>query len=76
MNSACQAVLDGSHAIAIEQALWAVEAGYTPREVIEACGHAWSARAPSWDDAVYVLAMAWRRQCAGNVVALASRRAA
>jgi hypothetical protein len=53
-----------SYARAIEQALWCAEAGIPAREVIAACGVDWPDRAPTWEDAVYVLAMSWRKHCA------------
>ena len=60
-----------SYARAIEQALWAAEAGIGARQVIAACGVSWPDKAPTWEDAVYVLAMSWRRHCADRPLGVA-----
>ncbi len=54
-----------SYAHAIEHALWCAGQGMTPRAVIKSVGMGWTAREPSWDDAVYVLAFASRRRGGG-----------
>lgn len=58
------AVEASSYGRAIEQALWFAAAGIPARQVIAACGVAWSDKTPTWEDAVYVLAMSWRKHCA------------
>jgi hypothetical protein len=63
MTSADQ-VQTTSYALAVEQALAMAEQGLTPRQVIEAVAVPWVPREATWDDAVYVLAYAWRKKCA------------
>lgn len=52
-----------SYGRAVQQAVYCAENGMTPLEVIEGVGLEWSEREPTWDDAVYSLAYAWRRTC-------------
>lgn len=55
-----------SYARAIDQTLEFAGTGMTPMDCIRAAGMGWSTtHAPTWDDAVYVLAYVWRRHCSG-----------
>lgn len=66
---------DAASAIAVEHVLWAVQAGLSPFEVIQATGLAWpSLGNPDWHDAVLALSCAWRRLSAAQIPPL--RRAA
>lgn len=56
-------IRETSVSLAIEQALEFADRGYRPAQALEAAGIPWQGREPSWEDAVWSLAMAWRQRC-------------
>ncbi|MCW9036235.1 MAG: hypothetical protein OQJ97_18615 [Rhodospirillales bacterium] len=64
LDKAIFEVQTSSYAIAIEQVFEFASRGYTPREIIDASGLGWmEGKTPSWEDAVFFLAYAWRKNC-------------
>lgn len=62
-NHALDGIRSTSYARAVEQAISFAENGGTPLAAIHSVNMNWNSDSPSWDDAIYVLAYAWRRTC-------------
>ncbi|MEQ8318738.1 MAG: hypothetical protein RH946_00625 [Rhodospirillales bacterium] len=52
-----------AHARAVDEAVRMAEAGMTPAQAIRSTGIPFDKSDPSWEDAIFVLAYAWRRHC-------------
>ena len=52
-----------AHARAVDEAVRMAEAGMTPEQAIRSTGIPFDKSDPSWEDAIFVLAYAWRRHC-------------
>ena len=61
--NAPDAIRETSYARAVDQALEMAGRGLSPKQAIDGAGLGWGKRHPTWDDAVYALAYAWRRSC-------------
>ena len=69
MSNPIVEIHDTSFALAIEEALDKVkrELVTTPMDAIRSVGMRWNVdRTPTWDDAIYIMAYAWRLKCSGR----------
>ncbi len=56
-------IVEKAHARAVSEAIRMAEAGMTPAQAIRSVGIPFEKSNPTWEDATFVLAYAWRRHC-------------